>query len=336
MRNDTRKKFNHYMGEVARINEVDSAAVQFTVAPTPAQKLEEKIQLSSEFLGRINVIEVVEATGQAIGLSVNSPIAGRTDTTGDAKRNPSDPTGLTANTYACQKTDFDIALLYSKIDAWAKFADFPEKWAGACAKAIGLDRIMIGWNGTSIATTTNRNTNPLLQDVNEGWLYKIRTRSPERNMTEVVQGSGKITVGSTGDYKNLDALVKQAVDSLIDEVHQDATDLVVICGRSLLNDKNFAILNQDQDNQNTLAGQVLVGQKQIGGLPAVRVPFFPDNTFLITSLDNLSIYYQEGGKRRFIREEPEKNRVADYQSSNEDYVIEAYEKVALVENIEVL
>ena len=155
-------------------------------------------------------------------------------------------------------------------------------------------------------------------------------------MTEVVQGSGKITVGSTGDYKNLDALVKQAVDSLIDEVHQDATDLVVICGRSLLNDKNFAILNQDQDNQNTLAGQVLVGQKQIGGLPAVRVPFFPDNTFLITSLDNLSIYYQEGGKRRFIREEPEKNRVADYQSSNEDYVIEAYEKVALVENIEVL
>jgi len=327
MRNDTRKKFNHYMGEVARINEVDSAAVHFTVAPTPAQKLEEKIQLSSEFLGRINVIEVVEATGQAIGLSVNSTIAGRTDTTGDAKRNPSDPTGLSANTYACQKTDFDIALLYSKIDAWAKFADFPEKWAGACAKAIGLDRIMIGWNGTSIAATTNRNTNPLLQDVNEGWLHKIRTRSPERNMTEVVVGSGKITVGPT---------VKQSVDSLIDEVHQDATDLVVICGRSLLNDKNFAILNQDQDNQNTLAGQVLVGQKQIGGLPAVRVPFFPDNAFLITSLDNLSIYYQEGGKRRFIREEPEKNRVADYQSSNEDYVIEAYEKVALVENIEVL
>lgn len=335
MRNDTRKKFNHYMGEVARINEVDSAAVQFTVAPTPAQKLEEKIQLSSEFLGRINIVPVTEATGQALGLSVNSTIAGRTDTTGDGKRNPADPTGLSANTYACQKTDFDIALLYSKVDAWAKFPDFPEKWASACAQAIGLDRIMIGWNGVSIAATTNRATNPLLQDVNEGWLHKIRTRAPERHMTEVVQGSGKVTIGATGDYKNLDALVKDTVDDLIDEVHQDATDLVVICGRSLLNDKNFAILNQDQDNQNTLAGQVLIGQKQIGGLPAVRVPFFPDNAFLITSLDNLSIYYQEGGKRRFIREEPEKNRVADYQSSNEDYVIEAYEKVAFVENIEI-
>lgn len=335
MRNDTRKKFNHYMGEVARINEIDNAAVQFTVAPTPAQKLEEKIQLSSEFLGRINIVPVTDATGQAIGLSVNSTIAGRTNTTGDAKRNPADPTGLSDNTYACQKTDFDIALLYSKVDAWAKFPDFPEKWASACAQAIGLDRIMIGWNGISIAATTNRITNPLLQDVNEGWLHKIRTRASERHMTEVVPGSGKVTVGATGDYKNLDALVKDAVDDLIDEVHQDATDLVVICGRSLLNDKNFAILNQEQDNQNTLAGQVLIGQKQIGGLPAVRVPFFPDNAFLITSLDNLSIYYQEGGKRRFIREEPEKNRVADYQSSNEDYVIEAYEKVAFVENIEI-
>jgi len=49
MRNDTRKKFNHYMGEVARINEVDSAAVQFTVAPTPAQKLEEKISYQASF-----------------------------------------------------------------------------------------------------------------------------------------------------------------------------------------------------------------------------------------------------------------------------------------------
>ncbi|WP_434277545.1 P2 family phage major capsid protein [Acinetobacter sp. CE-15] len=59
MRNDTRKKFNHYMGEVARINGVDSAAVLFTVAlSTPVQSLEQKIQLSSEFLGRINIIPV--------------------------------------------------------------------------------------------------------------------------------------------------------------------------------------------------------------------------------------------------------------------------------------
>jgi len=336
MRNDTRLKFNHYTSEVARINGVGSAASTFTVDPAPAQKLEEKIQLSSDFLGRINIVPVTEQTGDTIALSVNQTIAGRTDTNGSGERNPADPTGAGKNTYACQKTDFDIALPYAKLDAWAKFDDFAAKWAGACASAIALDRIMIGFNGTRIAATTDRAANPKLQDVNIGWLQKIRDRAPERYMKEVAAGSSAVKVGATGDYKNLDALVQDSVSNFIDEVHQDATDLVVICGRSLLDDKNFAIVNQTQDNQNTLAGQVLIGQKQIGGLPAARVPFFPDNAILITSFDNLSIYYQEAAKRRAIIDEPKKNRVADYQSSNEDYVIEAYEKVAFVENIQIV
>ncbi|QNX72871.1 phage major capsid protein, P2 family [Acinetobacter seifertii] len=336
MRNDTRLKFNHYTAEVARINNVGSATVQFTVDPAPAQALEEKVQLSSEFLGRINIQPVTDQTGEAIGLSVVKTIAGRTNTSGGKRRDPSDPTGFSKNTYACVETEFDIALPYKKIDAWARFNDFPEKWANACAQAIALNRIMIGWNGDHIADDTDRDAYPLLQDVNIGWLEKIRTRAPERYMKEVVAASGKVKVGKGGDYENLDALVQDAVNDLIDEVHQDATDLVVICGRQILNDKNFAIVNKDQDNQNALAGQVLIGQKQIGGLPAVRVPYFPEDAFLITSFDNLSIYYQEEAKRRFIREEPDAKRVADYQSSNEDYVIEAYEKVAFVENIEIL
>lgn len=336
MRNDTRLKFNHYTAEVARINNVGSSSVQFTVDPAPAQALEKKIQQSSEFLGRINIQPVVKQTGEAIGLSVVQTIAGRTNTSGGKRRQPSDPTGLGKNTYSCVQTDFDIALPYNKIDAWADVEDFPGMWADACAQAIALNRILIGFNGTHIAEDTDRDTYPLLQDVNIGWLEKIRTRSPERYMKEVIPASGKIKVGKGGDYENLDALVQDTVNDLIDEVHQDATDLVVICGRQLLNDKNFAIVNKDQDNQNTMAGQVLIGQKQIGGLPSARVPFFPDNAFLITSFDNLSIYYEKSAKRRFIREEPDANRVADYQSSNEDYVIEAYEKVAFVENIEIL
>ena len=142
-----------------------------------------------------------------------------------------------------------------------------------------------------------------------------------------------VTIGATGTYKNLDALVQDVVNELIDEVHQDDTDLVVICGRQLLADKNFPIVNNAADNQNVLAGQILVGQKQIGGLPAIRVPHFPDNALLVTSLDNLSIYYQKDAKRRHINEKPSKNRIEDYQSSNEAYVIEAYEKVGFVENI---
>lgn len=84
----------------------------------------------------------------------------------------------------------------------------------------------------------------------------------------------------------------QAVDNAISEVYADDTELVVICGRKLLSDKYFPIVNRDQANTETLAADVIISQKRIGGLPAVRVPYFPKNAMLITRLDNLSIYWQ--------------------------------------------
>ena len=71
-------------------------------------------------------------------------------------------------------------------------------------------------------------------------------------------------------------------------------------------------------------------------MPAVRVPFFPDDALLVTSLDNLSIYFQETGKRRQIVDNSSLDQVEEYQSSNDAYVIENYEKVGFVENIEIL
>ena len=64
------------------------------------------------------------------------------------------------------------------------------------------------------------------------------------------------------------------------------------------------------------------------------VPFFPPNAILVTKLENLSIYVQNGSRRRTIREEPDFNQVADYQSVNESYVVEDYGCAAFVENIQ--
>ncbi|MBP8005510.1 MAG: phage major capsid protein, P2 family [Acinetobacter sp.] len=336
MKKLTRQKFNHATGSIASLNGVENAAEKFAVEPSIAQKMVDTLQESSEFLQKINVQPVDELEGEAIGLTQGSTIAGRSNTKGGTKRTPVDPTGLKSNPYKCHKTDFDVAIRYEKIDAWAKFSDFYARWKKFVDRAIALDMIMIGWNGTSAATQTDRAANPLLQDVNIGWLQKIRTNAPERHMTEVVDASGKVEIGASGDYKNLDALVVDVVSNLISEIHQDDTDLVVICGRQLLNDKNFPLVNDASDNTDTLAGQVLVSQKQIGGLPAVRVPFFPDDALLVTSLDNLSIYFQETGKRRQIIDRSELDQVEEYQSSNDAYVIENYEKVGFVENIEIL
>ncbi|MFM5237192.1 phage major capsid protein, P2 family [Aeromonas veronii] len=333
MRNETREKFNEYTGQLAKLNAITSAMVQFNVQPSVQQTLETKMQESVKFLEMIQVIPVQEMKGEKVGIGIGSTIAGRTDTSTEA-REPNDPSALYPTGYECAKTNYDTSLGYNKLDIWAKFPDFQTRIRDAILTRQGLDRIMIGWHGTSVAPKTNRVANPMLQDVNIGWLQHIRVDAPAKVMDEGVEGSGKIYVDDTkGDYKNLDAVVFDAVNELIAPWYQDDTDMVVILGRKLLADKYFPIINDASDNQNKLAGQVLVSQKQIGGLKAVRVPFFPDNAMLVTKLENLSIYWQEGARRRHVKDEPERDRVVNYESSNDAYVVEDYDCVALIENI---
>jgi hypothetical protein len=72
---------------------------------------------------------------------------------------------------------------------------------------------------------------------------------------------------------------------------------------------------------------------RIGGLQGVQVPFIPDGTMMVTTMENLSIYYQNGGRRRHVMDNPKRNRIENYESSNEAYVLEDFGAGAVVENI---
>lgn len=75
MRKETRIAYNGYLGHVAKLNGVDSASDKFNVEPTIQQKLETAIQESNGLLNQINVIGVMEQSGEALLLGVNGPIA---------------------------------------------------------------------------------------------------------------------------------------------------------------------------------------------------------------------------------------------------------------------
>lgn len=331
MRNETRQAYTGLLTQVAKLNGVGSAAEAFTVTPSVQQKLETAIQESSDFLKKINIIGVDEKDGEAIALGVGSSIAGRTDTSQNA-RSPRDVSALTKDTYTCKKTDFDTAIPYALLDAWAKFPDFQARLSGAIVDRQGLDRIMIGFHGTSAAASTNRTTNPLLQDVNVGWMQKYRTSAPERVMSEGAV-AGKVTIGAGGDYKTLDGLVYDAIQ-LLDPWHRKRPDLVVLVDRSLLHSKFLANIEGASDNENELAAAQIIAKARLGGLPIEDAPFFLDKAIMVTTLKNLSIYWQISARRRHLKDEPERDRIADYQSSNDAYVIEDFGLGAIVENIE--
>lgn len=339
MKNSTRQQFNGYLANQAQLNGVPSATEQYTVVPSVQQKIEERIQESSEFLGKINIIPVTDQKGEALGLGISGGIASRTNTKAGKRREPKNVGELgVIYTYVCEKTDFDTSINYALIDSWARDPKFQEKIRDAVLKRQALDRITVGFNGTHVADDTDIDVNPLLQDVNIGWLEKWRTKSPESVMTESEAGTGKVSVGATATtYKNLDAAVKDCVDNLIDPIVRDDSDLRVILGRDLKQSRDFNMVNDNNTPTEVIAVNSLLMLDKVGGITIEPTPpNFPADAILITPLDNLSIYYQEGSRRRNHRDEPEYDRVAFYESDNEAYVVENYKAGCLIENVELV
>ncbi|VVT07479.1 phage major capsid protein, P2 family [Erythrobacter sp. EC-HK427] len=363
----TRQLFGAFVSKIALLNSLpamaapDAGTVKFNVDPNVEQKLESRLEETNEFLQMINMIGVSEQEGAVLGVGVDGSIAGRQDTSGGNRRNPQamgNPDEK--HRYLCRKTNYDWSQPYALIDAWAHKPDFQTILRDSILRRQARDRILIGFNGTSAAANTDRAANPLLQDVNEGWLHKLRTDAPAQVMSD-----GALTVHSDGsdddaldaiyvkagvdlydaevadselnaaaDYSSLDALVLDAKRG-IHEAHRGDTDLVVIVGHDLLDDKYFNIAQQTGNTatEQEATDRILASTKMIGGLRAYRVSGFPANAVLITKMSNLSIYWQEGSRRRQLKDEPEYDRIANYESVNEAYVIEEYELAVLVENI---
>lgn len=340
MRNDTRPLFTGYLDQQAALNGVDPAVVhnekQFTVTPAVQQVLIDKQQEASGFLGLINVQLVPEQSGEKLGLGIGSTLASRTNT--DANdRATQDPTTLDNDTYMCRQTDSDTHLKYSKLDAWRKFKDFQQRIRNQVVAQQARDRIIIGFNGTSAASQTNRVNNPMLQDVNIGWLEKLRLNKPTHVFAAGAKEANKIIIeaGGAGDYANLDALVYDACHSFLPEWVRASTDLRCIVGDGLLHEKYFPMVDQEEKPTERLALEVLMSKKELGGRAAARVPYMRPNSILITPFDNMSIYEQEDTRRRTIVDNAKRSRVETYESVNEDYVFEDYEWALLIENIQI-
>lgn len=334
MRNMTRIAFAAYVNQIALLNSVALATEHFTVDPQVAQKLEEKTQASSEFLSRINFETVFQQEGEKVGIGITSTIASRTDTN-LRDRQPIDPTGLSATRYRCEQTNFDTALKYAKLDAWGHKPEFQTIIRDAIAKRQGLDRMLIGFHGTHVAAQTDRAAFPLLQDLNKGWIQHTREEAPARIVSGGDHAVDKVYVSATGtdDYVNLDALVFDALQ-LLDEQHRRRTDLVVMVGDDLVADRKFALVNAAGDRATEQAARdVLLLQDKLGGKQAAVIPNFPAGKVAITTYDNLSIYNQEGTRRRAIIDNPKRNQVENFESINEAYVVEDYGLIAIVENI---
>lgn len=330
------EQFALMQDDLAETYNVQDASRQFAVEPSIAQELNDKITEKSDFLSRINVVPVSEIKGQKVMIGVTGPVSSRTNTK-TTDREAKDFSDLSGLDYELFHTESDVGLSFAKIDSWAKFPDFADRYSAAVQRQIALDRIMIGWHGTHAAPQTNILANTMLQDVNKGWLQIAREQIPAQVLKEGAT-AGKIILGAGGDYANLDALVHD-VKQMIDPVFRDAGDLIAIIGSDLLaNDKGklYAKQGDTPTEKERIEGAQVIAT--YGGLPSFVIPHFPATGVVVTSWDNLSLYFQDSSWRRHLIENPKRSRVEDYNGRNEGYVIEQLEKFAAIEasNLELL
>lgn len=304
---------------------------QFAVTPAAVQKLFEKaVEDGSPFLGKINSnVAVTEQVGDRIGLFISGLVAGRTDTSGTAERQARSLHSLEKFGYSLKQTNADVALKYRIIDQWKHVSNgkFAELYASAIRMAIANDRLRIGWYGTSAAETTDPVANPLGQDVNIGWFQKIRNDAAEQI------DDAEITIGASGDYANLDSMVRALKDS-IDPVFRNDPRLRVLIGSNLASvaeNKFYEAAGDKPTEKRSLDGGRLLDT--YGGLPSEVPPYFPEDAVMITFHSNLSIYRQEGAWRRTIMDNPKKDQIEDFNSFNEDYIVEEYRAVAVATNV---
>lgn len=328
MRIATKKLFAAMTLAMASSYGVNSVAEQFAIEPSVAQKLHDKITESVGFLSEINVMPVDELKSEKIFGAAGTILGKRTDTTSN-DRVPVDVTELTNKTYECHKVEYDTYITYARMDSWAKFPDFRERYAKWVRKAIAQAKLRVGWYGESAAAETDPVTNTMGEDVNIGWFQILRDFNAGAQLFTEGGTVGEIRIGAGGDFENLDSAVHACLQMIPEHLRDD---LVVIVGSDLLAEakgKLYKTQGQTPTEKERIESSDVT--QTYAGLPAKSVPSFPARGLMITRLDNLSIYYQDTSMRRTVKDKPERDRVEDYQSVNECYVIENEEAAAAFE-----
>lgn len=270
----------------------------------------------------LNINETRFERGNAIGLYV--PIAGTTNTDAGEVREPKNALAPCAE-YHCQQLNIDAYIRYAQIDA-CNLEDKPEE---AMLKLLddqvlkGL--LMVAWQGVTRSPTSDPIQNPLAQDTHKGFLQKIREGKPSAVINGAEVGEGK-------PYQTVNSLIKAGL-ARIAPAYAMGGDMVAICGRELVGDTETAFDLVDLSEQ--LGEFLILSQRKMGGLPVLSIPYFPSNAILITSLRNLSLYVHLNNIRRFMIEQPERDRLANYFSMPIDYIVEDFNACCLIENIEI-
>ena len=276
---------------------VNALNEQFNVISGPVETgLRAGLLASIEFLSMITCLDVDQIKGQVVQVGVGKLYTGRKQ--GGRFKGK---VGVDGNNYELTETDSCASLDWATLCTWANAGNEGEfiKLVGEFVnKAFALDMLRVGWNGVSAEASTNQDENPLGEDVNKGWHQIAREWNGGSQIIKAANGQ-KIYFDpdGQGDYKTLDEMASDLINTTIDPLFQQDPRLVVLVGTDLVAAAQAKLYSEATKPSEQIAAQQLA--KSIAGRKAYIPPFFPGNRMVVTTLDNLHIYTQRGTRNRF-------------------------------------
>lgn len=326
--NEATRFLQLYSQAVAKSAAVEGVNVEhkFAIAPPIETKLRQAIMESDSFLQMIAMLSVDQIKGQVVDVGTGKLLTGRVS--GGRFRSA---LGIGGNEYELVETDSCAAITWELLTQWANagnVGEFIKLMNTAMTRNFALDILKVGFNGISIAATTDPVTNPLGQDVNKGWLKLVKEKKAEQVLAAAILDP----TGATADsYKNLDALANDLKRNVIHQVHQSSPDLVVIVGSDLVTAEQHRLLQAADKPTEHEAAQKL--SKSIAGMTAYTPPFFPADQIWVTSLKNLQVLTQKGTQWRKAKNEEDRKQYENSYLRMEGYAVGDLDKFAAIESV---
>lgn len=242
---------------------------------------------SGWMMEQITLRDVSAVSGNAINTGASELHTGRVDGGRFRKK-----VSINGTEFWLSETDTCATIGYgemSDIYNLGNASNFDDVMDTFFSQAYSLDMLRIGFNGSSISETTDPEVNKKGEDVNIGWHALAKDYMKGKQIV-----SEPLTLGETGQWKNIDLLANHLITNLIAEPYREDPRLVVLIGAELAAQQRLRLFNAADRPANVSAAQMATSS--IAGRFAFIPPFMPGKRLAVTTLSNLHIYTQANSR----------------------------------------
>lgn len=311
-----RQCIKQYEAGLAKAYGVDDTSRYFALTDPKETSLRAALMESVDFLNMITVVDVDQLQGQVVSVGNPGLFTGRV-----ADGRFSRKTNVDGNTYQLEETDSGAALTWHLLSVWANSGtenEFHQRMQTFINECFALDMLRIGFNGDHVAPTTDPEKFKNGEDVNIGW-HKIAKNwdDGKQVITEPV------TLDDKGDFRSLDAMAQEIVNTCIPVQFRTDPRLVVLAGADLVAAEQHRLYQAADRPTEKIAAQML--GTTIAGRNAYIPPFMPGKRMVVTTLANLHIYTQRGTRQRKTEFVEDRKQYENKYLRNEGYALECPE-----------